>query len=292
MRLMGKDVSVAYLAKLILLSRQLFKYAVDAEILDRSPFTKIKPGSQKNPARQRFVTRDVIDRAIAVAPGNEWKLIIALARYGGLRIPTELLALKWSDVLWDKRRIIIRASKTEHHVGKSVRAIPLFPELKPLLLEAFDLAPVGAIYVINRSPDERINLRTQFQRILKRADIEPWPKLFQNLRSSRQTIAQQRSPNDNDDRKNDGNDDRGGTKKGGAKSGAVHAGFGSHDAAPEVPAKSASAADAIISVKVHPGAKTRKNTSMGAVGFEPYATNSIKYCYQNAYVYFSVQRYN
>jgi hypothetical protein len=32
-----------------------------------------------------------------------------------------------------------------------------------------------------------VNLRTQFLRILDKAGIEPWPKLFQNLRSSRQT---------------------------------------------------------------------------------------------------------
>lgn len=31
------------------------------------------------------------------------------------------------------------------------------------------------------------NLRTQFVRILKRASIEPWERLFQNLRASRET---------------------------------------------------------------------------------------------------------
>ena len=31
------------------------------------------------------------------------------------------------------------------------------------------------------------NMRTQFERIVKRAGMKPWPKLFQNLRSTRQT---------------------------------------------------------------------------------------------------------
>ena len=30
------------------------------------------------------------------------------------------------------------------------------------------------------------NLRTQLERILKRASLEPWPRLFQNLRSVRE----------------------------------------------------------------------------------------------------------
>ena len=126
-RWVAKDVSVAYVAKLVLLSRQFFKNAVDSETLEKSPFANIKAGSQKNPARQRFISREPIDRAIATATDVEWKLIIAFARYGGLRIPSEVQAMTWSDVRWDEGRIIIRASKTEHHVGKGRREIPLFP---------------------------------------------------------------------------------------------------------------------------------------------------------------------
>ena len=186
-RHVGIDMSVAYVAKLVMIARQFFKDAVDSELLEKSPFSKIKPGSQKNPARQRFIAPDVIDRAIAAAPDLQWKLIIALARYGGLRMPTEALALRWSDILWDQARIIIHSSKTEHHVSKDRREIPLFPELKPLLREAAKSAPPDADYVISRSRDKAVNFRTQFLRILKSVKIDPWPKLFQNLRSSRQT---------------------------------------------------------------------------------------------------------
>ncbi len=38
------------------------------------------------------------------------------------------------------------------------------------------------------------NLRTQFLRILQRAGIEPWPKLFQNLRSTRETELAETMP--------------------------------------------------------------------------------------------------
>jgi hypothetical protein len=160
---------------------------VDGEQLARSPFAKIKAGSQKNPQRLRFISRTVIDKAIENAPDIEWKLIIAFARYGGVRVPSEILALRWNDVLWDQSKILIRASKTEHHVGKESRLIPLFPELKSYLLQAFAQAEEGAVHVITRYRNPSVNLRTQFLRILDKAGIEPWPKLFQNLRSSRQT---------------------------------------------------------------------------------------------------------
>jgi hypothetical protein len=42
-------------------------------------------------------------------------------------------------------------------------------------------------YVINRYRHGNQNLRTQLNRILRRAGVEPWPKLFHNLRASRKT---------------------------------------------------------------------------------------------------------
>ena len=120
-------------------------------------------------------------RAIEAAPDAEWRLIIALSRFGGLRCPSEHLALRWEDVLWDRNRFFVPSPKT------GGRWVPIFPELRPYLEECFELARPGQVYVINRYRDSNANLRTQFQRILKRAGLTPWPRLFHALRASRQT---------------------------------------------------------------------------------------------------------
>jgi integrase len=123
-------------------------------------------------------------------------LIIGLARYGSLRCRSEVLSLQWQDVDCVHARIRVRSPKTEHHPGKASRLIPLFPELLPILAEAFEAAPKGAEYVVSGNYREacqgpagwrNVNLRTQFERILGRAGIDPWPRPFHNLRSSRQT---------------------------------------------------------------------------------------------------------
>src|SRR5262249_23094079 len=93
----------------------------------------------------------------------------------------EHLALEWSDVRWDLNRIRINSPKTGE------RWIPLFPELKTLLQEAWDAAPEGERYVISRYRTPDVNWRPQFLRILQQAGLKPWERLFQNLRSSRQT---------------------------------------------------------------------------------------------------------
>ncbi len=41
--------------------------------------------------------------------------------------------------------------------------------------------------MITRYRESSVNLRTQMLKISKRAGLKPWPKLFQNLRSTRET---------------------------------------------------------------------------------------------------------
>ncbi len=120
-------------------------------------------------------------------PDEEWRLIFALARYGGLRCPSELLALKWTDFDWERERFRIDSPKT------GVRWVPMFPELRPYLDKAW-MQPGSPVHVISRYRDTNMNLRTQLHRIIRRAGLEPWPKLFQNLRSTRETELMESFP--------------------------------------------------------------------------------------------------
>lgn len=80
-------------------------------------------------------------------------------------------------------KIRIRSEKKDDE-----RLIPLFPELRTLLTEAFEHPDaVGQRFVIMRYRDTNANLRTQLNRIIRRAGLTPWPRLFQNLRASRET---------------------------------------------------------------------------------------------------------
>jgi hypothetical protein len=63
----------------------------------------------------------------------------------------------------------------------------LFPELLPHLQQAFDKAEPGTEFVITRFREANQNLRTQLSKFIKRAGLEPWPKLFHNLRSTQET---------------------------------------------------------------------------------------------------------
>lgn len=185
-------------------AKQFLADAVDRELLDRNPFADVPtadPGGNK--ARQEFITREVAAKVSKALPNAEWRLLFALSRYGGLRCPSEHLALRWADVDWEGQRLTVPSSKTERY-GKGTRVVPIFPELLPPLEEVFRMAVDDAEsrgmavdpeqFVITRYRESNINLRTALIRYAKRAGVEPWPKLFHNLRASRQTELEQEFP--------------------------------------------------------------------------------------------------
>jgi len=186
--------SSASLATFLKKARQVFGHAVKKEVLKKNPFLGIKLPSMANKAREEFVSLETIAKVIGAAPDAEWRALISLARHGGLRTPSESLALEWSSVDWAAGRVTVHSPKLEHLPGGGVRVIPLFPELRRHLEEAYEMAKDGATHVIARYRDPGVNLRTQFQKIIGRAGVEPWGRLWTNLRSSRETELMENHP--------------------------------------------------------------------------------------------------
>ena len=167
---------------------------MEHELIDRNPFAKLKSSVVGNRDRDFFVTQEMAQKVLNTCPDAQWRLLFALSRFGGLRCPSEHLVLRLDAVDWDAGRIRIDSPKTEHHEGKAFRMIPLFPDLRPYLEEVWHQAAPGETHFITRYREPSQNLRTQLTKIIKRAGLEPWPKLWQNLRASRQTELEERFP--------------------------------------------------------------------------------------------------
>lgn len=182
-----KRLSAATVSREVKRARQFFRAAVRKRLIAENPFADLASPAQVNNSREYFLTADDAAKVIEACPDTQWRLIVALSRYGGLRCPSEHLRLKWGDIDWERGRMTVRSPKTEHHAGGESRTVPLFPELRPYLEQAWDEAEPGTEFVITRYRDANANLRTQFLRIIERAGLKPWPRLFHNLRASRQT---------------------------------------------------------------------------------------------------------
>ena len=174
--------------------KQFFAEAIERELIESNPFDNLPTTTGGNSSRQFFVEQAEIEACMEHCPDGDWRTILALARYGGLRCPSELLRLRWTDVNLPAGRMVVHASKTEHHADGGVRVVPIFRELRPYLEKAWDDAPDKAEYVVTRYRGSAANLRTQFTKIIKRAGLVPWTRLFQNLRASRETELMARYP--------------------------------------------------------------------------------------------------
>jgi integrase len=164
-------------------ARQYLKAAVRRRLIAVNPFAEVPCGPQVNDDRIVYVSPETIEAVIAACPDNDSRLIFAMPRYGGLRFPSEVENLKWSDVDWENSRFTVHEKKVEHHPGRGRRVVPIFEGLRPHLQRAYRERTPGAIYVVPRARGGR-NLGTQAKRIIAKAGIAVWEKLFVNLRGS------------------------------------------------------------------------------------------------------------
>lgn len=144
--------------------------------------------SDENEDRLAYVPTSVVDEIIDVAPDAEWRLLIALARYGGLRIPSEIQRMTWEHIDFANGRMTVHAPKTEHHRGKGKRVCPIFPELRPYLEDMAEIAkgkPATSFVLPNIRKIS--NPSTRFHDLVSLAGYESWERIFQNLRASRAT---------------------------------------------------------------------------------------------------------
>lgn len=207
-QLKARGLASATIAKRVGFARQFFQDAVDWELIGRNPFATVKTATSSVKSNVEVPTATI--RHILKHCDTTWATIVGLSRFGGLRCPSEVLSIKWGDIDWENGRMSVPEPKVEHHEGRGVRSVPLFPELRTILESAWDAATDGTAYpppdsfVVDK-PGYRAaamrpggwanaNLRTQFLKILTRAGVAPWERLFHSMRASRQTELERQFP--------------------------------------------------------------------------------------------------
>lgn len=181
--------------------KMMFADAVRLGLTDANPFDGVRMPSEKpDSGRKHYFPREVVF-AVIDRCSPDWQLVAALSRFAGLRAPSEVLSLRWSDIDFPGGVMQVRSPKTEHHKGGESRRVPIFPDLRPFLDDA--LSSTGgnrAMHVVNgfgerlrqkaaASPNgwNSVSVGTPFGKLVKRAGFELWPKLMHNMRASCET---------------------------------------------------------------------------------------------------------
>ena len=191
-----EKLAEATLRKRCSVARQFFRRALKTKLIGENPFGEMKNISVGSSPEERmyFLIAGDFEKVVNAIPVKQVDLrtVFALARWGGMRCPSEPAALKWGQVDWKKGRLTVASPKT----GK--REMPIFPELRPFLAAAFRnaeaLGRAGAGDSVVMRGDGSTNWRSGLEDAIRRAGMKPWPKLFQNLRSTRETELMKQFP--------------------------------------------------------------------------------------------------
>ena len=133
-----KPLAVATVVKRVHVTKCIFSRARRWKLVPENPFEHLRAGPQSNPDRAFYVRPEVAQRIIDQCPFPQWKAIIALSRFAGLRCPSEIVELRWGDIDWKRSLMTVRSPKTAAHDGHAVRIVPITPELRPILQALFD----------------------------------------------------------------------------------------------------------------------------------------------------------
>ncbi len=168
-------------------ARRFFRVAERRGLVDHNPFKGLVGTVVPVPERQVFIDRETIDDVLDQCPTPEHRLLLLFARYMGVRVPSEIVPLQWSDINWETMQIIIASPKTKRYRDGHQRVVPIFPEVAKELQQAWDAAPSGAVYIFPSIRSAEKNQGTWLKRAILRAGRQPWPKAWVNLRSTRAT---------------------------------------------------------------------------------------------------------
>jgi integrase len=180
------EYAEASVAGYLKVTRMVFSWAVDQEWLTKNPMRGIPLGSFINRDNDRTISMGEYAQLLEACPNQEWRTIIALARIGGLRCPSELKALRWTDINWEQNRFVVRPTKTKRYEKHRERIGPLFAELWKELDRHFLLdETAGNEFVIQSYQGTSWKHHRLFQKIANNAGLGEIQRPFDNMRMSR-----------------------------------------------------------------------------------------------------------
>jgi len=125
--LIGQKLALYTVRKRLQAAKMFFGAMVRRGAIRENPFTGVQVAAVVNQARNVFGPRADVAAILEACPDAEWRAMVCLSRFAGLRLPSEVLSLKWEHIDWEKQRITVPSPKTAHHPGGSQRGIPFFP---------------------------------------------------------------------------------------------------------------------------------------------------------------------
>lgn len=151
----------------------VFRAAIREGLVTHNPFTALEAIDTSDSLDRKPFTGEEVGRLLSAAPSEEWRGLILVAAFTGLRLG-DAARLRWSSVDLEEKRITLVPSKTKKK-KREVR-IPIQPDLLSYLLAASvaDDSPAAPVFPkLNKTPTQsRDGLSAQFVGIMAKAEVD------------------------------------------------------------------------------------------------------------------------
>ncbi|MCM2371853.1 site-specific integrase [Aporhodopirellula aestuarii] len=174
----------------------IFTAAIDDRKLSENPFDGISTAEpKKSESDFNWVPADSVERLIKASEDEGLRVMLALARYGGLR-RHELSIQRWEHFDLVNRRMHILSTKTgvpltpecADNEGRKIlirRDVPIFEELLPHLLRHREMT--SGCGLLQSTYPRDMNLTKRIEACAARAKVVLWSDFWQSMRSTRQS---------------------------------------------------------------------------------------------------------
>lgn len=150
-----------------------FRAAIREGLVSYNPFTSLETIDTSDSLDRKPFAGDEVGKLLSAAPSEEWRGLILVAAFTGLRLG-DAARLRWSSVDLEAKRITLIPSKTRKK-KREVR-IPIQPDLLTYLLAApiAEDSPDAPVFPkLSKTPTQsRDGLSSQFVGIMAKAEVD------------------------------------------------------------------------------------------------------------------------
>ncbi len=192
--LIRQNVAESTLGKHVKILRTWLKWCLAENLIDTIP--SISTPATIGVGAKEYIDFSEFQKVIEYyAHDKEMQCILALSRWSGLRVASEIVTLRRSNIDIAGDRFIIDDSKRSHRQSRGppkIRTLPLFSGLRPYVMALLDQPGKPTDYLlptVGGQNAQRIGsmLRQRVYRALDKLGIPRWPKVFHSPRATRQT---------------------------------------------------------------------------------------------------------
>lgn len=184
-----KACATSHAKKILERTRTIFAAAIDSKLIDVNPFADSKIRVTIDKTRQSYIDEATAKTVLGQFTSAEGRALFALARWCGLRVPHEPLALDWKCVDWDLERLRI-----PNETKTGWRIVPLFPVALAELSALWATDPPGQFIFTRARSSAGTTWREWLETAISSAHVKQWPKLWVNLRASCRTDLEDKFP--------------------------------------------------------------------------------------------------